>query len=81
MSTLSEAEKDCLILNLWPLAGRVQELKYLIAVLQARIAALETQLREPPRNVFSIQFIRKVKGRERFSEDRWPASASPVHLV
>ena len=36
LSDLSEAEKDCLILNLWPLAERVQDLMRLVAVLQAR---------------------------------------------
>ena len=50
LSTLSEAEKDCLILNLWPLAERVQELMRLVEVLQARIAVLEAQLGEPPKN-------------------------------
>jgi Family of unknown function (DUF6444) len=49
LSTLSEAEKDCLILNLWPLAERVQDLMRLVAVLQARIAA-EAQVGEPPKN-------------------------------
>ena len=50
LSTLSEAEKDCLILNLWPLAERVQELMRLVEVLQARIAVLEARLGEPPKN-------------------------------
>jgi|tagenome__1003787_1003787.scaffolds.fasta_scaffold20796666_1 transposase len=49
LSKLSEAEKDCLILNLWPLAERVQELMRLVEALQARIAALEAQLGEPPK--------------------------------
>ncbi len=43
LSELSEAEKDCLILNLWPLAERVQELMRLVEVQQARIAVLEAQ--------------------------------------
>src|SRR3954466_1630368 len=45
-----EAEKDGLILNLWPLAERVQELMRLVEVLQARIAVLEARLGEPPKN-------------------------------
>jgi transposase len=49
LSKLSEAEKDCLILNLWPLAERVQDLMRLVEVLQARIAVLEAQLGEPPK--------------------------------
>ncbi len=49
LSKLSEAEKDCLILNLWPLAERVQELTRLIEAQQARIAVLEAKLGEPPR--------------------------------
>jgi transposase len=49
LSTLSEAEKDCLILNLWPMAERVQELMRLVEVLQARIAVLEAKLGEPPK--------------------------------
>src|SRR4051812_10474007 len=49
LSTLSETEKDCLILNLWPLAERVQDLMRLVEVLQARIAVLEAQLGEPPK--------------------------------
>ena len=49
LSTLSEAEKDCLILNLWPMAERVQELMRLVEVLQARIAELEAKLGEPPK--------------------------------
>jgi transposase len=47
LSQLSEAEKDCLILTLWPLAERVQELMRLVEAQQARIAELEAKLGEP----------------------------------
>ena len=49
LSQLSEAEKDCLILTLWPLAERVQELMRLVKAQQARIAELEAKLGEPPK--------------------------------
>ena len=49
LSQLSEAEKDCLILTLWPLAERVQELMRLVEAQQARIAELEAKLGEPPK--------------------------------
>ena len=47
LSQLSDAEKDCLILRLWPLADRVQELTRLVEAQQARIAELEAKLGEP----------------------------------
>jgi hypothetical protein len=54
LSQLSEAEKDCLILTLWPLAERVQGLMRLVEAQRARIAELEAKLGEPPKGIVKL---------------------------